>query len=288
MSDKKNVLVTGVTGQQGSAVAKALLQNGHQVRGLTRNVNSEKALAMGQMGVELVGGDFTDTASLDQALANVDAVYAMTTPFETGMDAETAQGVAMIEAAKRAGTNHFIYSSVSDADMQTGVPHFDSKYEVEKVLAGSGLNYSISAPAYFMDNVLGPWILPSVLEGALGLGMPADRKLQQVAVSNIGDFAAALVERGEQVFGKRYNIAGDELTGNEVVAILSKALGKEVAYQAYPVEAVKSQNEDMGLMFEWFDTTGYSANIEMLKKEFPDVAWKTFESWANDLNWDKL
>ena len=288
MSTSKFVLVTGATGQQGGGVVDALLAKGHRVRGITRNVNSDKARGLADRGVEVVAGDFTNHESLVSAASGVDAIYAMTTPFEKGMDAETAQGVAMINAAKEAGVGHFVYSSVGDANKATGIPHFDSKYEVEKVLEESGIPYSISAPVYFMDNLVSPWTLPGVIQGTISAAMPGDRKLQQVAVADIGKFAVALIERGERVFGQRFDIAGDELTGNEMVNILSGILGREINYQGFPVEGLKAQNEDMGLMYEWFDTTGYSANIASLKNEFPDVGWLDFKSWASALNWDAL
>lgn len=288
MSNKRFVLVTGATGQQGGAVAKALLAKGHRVRGITRNVSSEKAKALVEAGAEMVAADFTHPESLVQAAAGVDSMYAMTTPFESGMEAETAQGLALIKTAKEAGVGHLVYSSVGDADEATGIPHFDSKYEVEKALADSGVPYSISAPVYFMDNLLAPWTLPGLKDGTLSAAMPGDRKLQQVSVANIGDFAVALFERRQQVFGQRFNIAGDELTHNELVAVLSEITGRQINYQGFPVEEMKAQNEDMGLMYEWFDQTGYSANISDLKKHFPEVGWQDFKTWASGLDWTSL
>ncbi|MFK7845526.1 MAG: NmrA/HSCARG family protein [Rhodothermales bacterium] len=288
MSNKRFVLVTGATGQQGGAVAKALLAKGHRVRGITRNVSSEKAKALVEAGAEMVAGDFTHPESLVQAAKGVDSMYAMTTPFESGMEAETAQGLALIKTAKEAGVGHLVYSSVGDADEATGIPHFDSKYEVEKALAESGVPYSISAPVYFMDNLLAPWTLPGLKDGTLSAAMPGDRKLQQVSVANIGDFAVALFERRQQVFGQRFNIAGDELTHNELVAVLSEITGRQINYQGFTVEAMKAQNEDMGLMYEWFDKSGYSAKISALKKHFPEVGWQDFKTWASGLDWTSL
>lgn len=288
MSDKKFVLVTGATGQQGGAVAKALIQKGHRVRGITRNVSSEKAKALASAGAEMVAGDFTHPESLISAAAGVDSIYAMTTPFESGMEAETAQGLALIKAAKAADVGHLVYSSVGNADEPTGIPHFDSKFEVEKALIESGVPYSISAPVYFMDNLLSPWTLPGLKDGTLSAAMPGDRMLQQVSVANIGGFAVALLERREQVFGQRFNIAGDELTNNKLSAVLSDITGQQINYQGFPAEAMKAQDEDMGLMYEWFDKKGYSANIATLKKQFPEVDWQDFKTWASNVDWASL
>ena len=130
MSTPKLVLVTGATGNQGGAVVRALLKQEHQVRALTRNPASPAAQRLAEQGVEIAIGDFTDHDSLVRAARSVDAIYAMTTPFEQGVEKETAQGIAMTNAAKAAGVGHLVYSSVASADRATGIPHFDSKYAV--------------------------------------------------------------------------------------------------------------------------------------------------------------
>jgi len=288
MSTSKYVLVTGATGQQGGAVVQALLAKGHRVRALERNLDSPKAKQLASQGVELAAGDFTDPDSLLRAATGVDSVYAMTTPFESGVDAETAQGIAMIKAAKQAGVGHLVYSSVGSADQQTGIPHFDSKYAVEQALIASGVSYSISGPAYFMENLLSPWTLPGLREGKLSMAMPGDRKLQQTAVADIGAFAVALFERRDQVFGQRFDIASDELTNDEVVSILSEVIGREIRYEGFPAETMRAENEDMATMYEWFNTTGYSADIAALRRDFPEVGWHDFKSWAQALDWQEI
>jgi len=282
------VLVTGCTGQQGGAVTKALLKNGHRVRGLTRNPDSAKAKQLSDLGVEVVAGDFTDSSSLVRAATGVDAMYAMTTPFESSEEAETEQGLELIKAAKQAGVGHFVYSSVGSADQKTGIPHFDSKYKVEEVLVASGLPYSISAPVYFMDNLLSPWTLPGVKEGTLAQAMPGDRPLQQIALADIGAFATALIERRERVFGHRFDIAGDELTNIELVHTLSGIIGREITYQGFPADAMRAQSEDMATMYEWFDSTGYNADIAGLKSQFPEIGWHDFKTWSQKIDWTGL
>jgi uncharacterized protein YbjT (DUF2867 family) len=205
----------------------------------------------------------------------------LTTSVTIGTAAETAQGIAMVEAIKAVAIGHLVFGSVASADQGTGIPHFDSKYEVEKRLASIGVPYSIVAPAYFMENLLAPWNLPALREGKLALAMPADRPLQQVAVSDIGAFAAALIERREAVFGKRHDIAGDELTGAQMAAAVSQAGRREIRYEGFPPDVLRAQSEDLALMFEWFDRVGYSADIEALRHEFPEVPWLTFEAWLS-------
>lgn len=288
MSTSKLVLVTGATGNQGGAVVQALLTQGHQVRALTRNAASPAAERLSKQGVEIAVGDFTDHHSLVRAARGVDALYTMSTPFEQGVEKETAQGIAMTDAAQAAGVGHLVYSSVASADRATGIPHFDSKYDVEKHIVSSGVSYTIIAPVYFMENLLQPWELPNLRQGKLAQAMPAAHLLQQIAVADIGAFAAAVIARRDTVFGQRIDIAGDELTGDEAAAILSKVTGREFRYEGFPPEALRAQSEDLALMYEWFDHTGYVADINGLRRDFPEVKWHDFEAWARKQDWSVL
>src|SRR5882672_9775933 len=152
MSEKLTVVVTGATGQQGGAVVKNLLERGHEVRAVTRNTDSVKARELASKGVTLVRASLDDTAALTKALEGATSLFAMTTPFEGGPQAETRQGIAAADAAKAAGV-HLVFNSVGSANRQTGIPHFDSKYEVEKHIAKTGVRATILAPVYFMENL---------------------------------------------------------------------------------------------------------------------------------------
>jgi uncharacterized protein YbjT (DUF2867 family) len=288
MAQSKLVLVTGATGKQGGACVEALLTRGHQVRALTRNSASPAAKRLRERGVEIAVGDFTDHDSLVRAARGVDAVYAMSTPYEQGAEKETAQGITITDAAKAAGVAHLICSSVASANRATGIPHFDGKYEVEKYVQASGLRYTVVAPVYFMENLLQPWSLSSLSQGKLAVALPASRSLQQIAAADIGAFVTAVIERGDTVFGRRFDIAGDELTGEQAAAILSKATGRELRYEGFPPDVLHAQSEELPLMFEWFDRTGYAADIENLHRDFPEVKWHTFEEWAGKQDWSVL
>jgi uncharacterized protein YbjT (DUF2867 family) len=208
--------------------------------------------------------------------------------YEAGADAETRQGIAAADAAKAAGIGHLIYSSVADADKKTGIPHFDSKYLVEKHLAGLGMPYTISSPVAFMENTVAPWAIDGLRQGVYAAALPPARVLQQITIDDIGAFVAALAERREQVFGKRFDIAGDELSGEQQVKILSEALGRPIRYQELPIAAIRQQSEDTALMFEWFDLTGYDADIAALRRDFADVGWHSYADWARGFDWSVL
>ncbi len=288
MSNKLSVLVMGATGNQGGAVVRHLLPKGHQIRTLTRNPNSPKAKQLQEQGVEVIKGDFFDANSLISAAKGMDTVYAMTTPFEVGVDREVEQGIALVDAIKQAKVRHLVFGSVASADQQTGIPHFDSKYEVEKYIATLNIPYTISAPVAFMDNLLSPWFLPSLKEGTLKMGMPADRPLQQVSVNNIGAFAASLIERREKVFGQRFDFAGDELSGTETMKAVNKVSGLNLGYEGFNPEMMRADNADFAEMFSWFNRVGYDVDIQKLHREFKEVQWQSFETWAGEQDWSVI
>jgi uncharacterized protein YbjT (DUF2867 family) len=288
MSKKLSVLVMGATGNQGGALVRNLLTKGHRIRTLTRNPDSLKAKQLAEQGVEVVKGDFTNSDSLVKAAKGMDTVFAMTTPFEAGVEAETQQGIDLADAVKQAGVGHLVFNSVASADRNTGIPHFDSKYKVEQHIDSLKIPYTIVAPVVFMDNWFTPWYLPSIQEGTLKIAMPADRPLQQVSVDNIGGFAAAMIERREKVFGQRFDIAGDELTVKETVAIISKASGRDIGYEGFDPEYLRAENADFAEMFLWINKVGYSVDIKNLHKEFPEVQWQNFEQWTQQQDWSVL
>ncbi|MCZ6704490.1 MAG: NmrA/HSCARG family protein [Bacteroidetes bacterium] len=278
---KRKVLVTGASGQQGGAVLNALLDRGHQVRALTRKPDSEWAASVASRGVEVVSGDFTDQESLVRAATGVDTIFLMTTFMEAGIDAEIEQGLAMVEAANQANVGHLVFTSVASADKATGIPHFDSKFKVEEAIIASGISYTIVAPVSFMENITSPWYLPGILDGTLAMPMPADAAIQQIAVETIGQFVASIIERRESVFGKRFDIASDEKTGEEVAQILSEKLGRTIGYAGFSPDALREENEDFAIMFDWFIETGYSTDTAALRDEFPDVSWVDLKSWVD-------
>ncbi len=278
---KRKVLVTGASGQQGGAVLNALLARGHQVRALTRKPDSEWAASVASRGVEVVAGDFTDQESLVRAATGVDTIFLMTTFMEAGIDAEIEQGLAMVEATNQANVGHLVFTSVASADKATGIPHFESKFKVEEAIIASGISYTIVAPVFFMENITSPWYLPGILDGTLAMPMPADAALQQIAVETIGQFVASIIERRESVFGQRFDIASDEKTGEEVAQILSEKLGRTIGYAGFSPDALREENEDFAIMFDWFIETGYSTDTSGLRAEFPDVSWVDLKSWVD-------
>ena len=285
MSGKLNVLVTGATGKQGGHLVRELLSRGHLVRALTRKPESPAAATLAERGVTIVPGGFDDQGSLESAARGVDTVFAMSTPFEGGDKKETREGINIVRAAAKVGVKHLVYTSVAGADRATGIPHFDSKFEVEKEIRRSGVPFTIVAPVFFMENFLAEWMAPGIATGSIALALPATRRLQQIALSDIAQFTALVIERRESFLGKRIDIASDELTLATAAAAISEVSGRHIKYTALPIDTLRQLNEDQARMFEWFDRVGYDADVVGLRTLYPEVDWHRFSVWAREQRW---
>ena len=286
MAQELTVVVAGSTGNQGGAVARELLERGHKVRAITRNPKSSQAVSLANAGATLVEASLQDTAALTKALKGATSFFAMTTPFEGGTAAETRQGIAAADAASVAGV-HLVFTSVGSANRQTGVPHFDSKYEVEKHIAKIGVRATILAPAYFMENLY--FGKAQLAQGVYASALPPTRKLAQVALADIGAVAVRLLENAGRFTGQRFDLGGDELTGNDVVAILAHLTGRPFSYFQVPLDVIRQHmGEDAVKMYEWFDRVGYTIDRAALRRDFPDVAFHDFESWVKTQDWKAL
>jgi uncharacterized protein YbjT (DUF2867 family) len=288
MAGKLNVLVTGATGKQGGHLVRELLARGHSVRALTRKPESPGAAALAARGVTIVSGDFEDQGSLERAARGVDTVFAMATPVEGGEKAETREGINIVRAASSAGITHLVYSSVAGADRASGIPHFDSKFEVEKEIRRSGVPFTIVAPVFFMENFLADWLAAGIAKGSIAMALPATRRLQQIAVADIAQFTALVIERRESFHGRRIEIASDELTLATAAAAISEASGRHIEYTALPVDTMRQWNEDQARMFEWFDRVGYDADVVGLRSLYPEVDWHRFSVWAREQEWSAI
>jgi len=285
MTQKLTVVVTGSTGKQGGAVARGLLERGHKVRAVTRDPNSSHAKSLAHGGATLVAASLDDSAAIKKALEGATSLFAMTMP-SGGTDAETRQGIAAADAAKAAGV-HLVFTSVGSADRQTGVPHFDSKYEVEKHIAKIGVRATILAPVSFMENLY--FIKEQLAKGIYAAALPPTRELAQVAVADIGAVAVRVLEDAGRFAGKRFDLAGDELNGNDAMAILSRVTGRLFSYYQVPLDVIRQRmGEDAVKMYEWFDRVGFTVDRAALRREFPDVAFHGFVAWAKAQDWSTL
>jgi len=299
MVGQRKILVIGATGQQGGAVARLLLQKRHEVYALTRNTESEtpKEQYLRNLGAKLIKGDLENPDSLEQATNGVDSVFLMGTPAGDGPEGETRRGKMMTDIAKENKVAHLVYSSIVNADKNTGIPHFESKYKVEQHIKNCGIPYTIIGPTFFMENLDGATFFRENLlsysraglqQGQLALPLSPSTILQQIALENIAEFSTLVLERRNSFLGKRIDIASDELTGEQAAKILSDELGRKIKYVQVPLEQIRQAREDIALMYEWFERVGTGIDITNLHQQYPEVNWRRFKDWVKSQNWDDI
>ena len=280
----KMILITGATGQQGGAVARHLLKKpGFAVRALTRDSTKPAARALAQAGAEVVRGDLDDPASVSRALEGVWGAFSVQNFVETGFDREIRQGKLLTDAARTAGVQHLVYTSVVSADRKTGLPHFESKWQIEQHIHQRGVPYTILRPAFFMQNWYS-FMREPILNGTLPLPLSPQTTLQQISVEDIGAIAAMAFQNPTKWAGRTLELAGDELTMQRIAETLSRFVGRTVKYVQVPWEQFRqSAGEEVTKMYRWFNDVGYHVDIAALRKEYPSLS--TLESVLRQQDW---
>lgn len=273
--DRPLILVAGATGNQGGAVVDALLEHSDQwrVRALTRDPSGAPAKALAARGVEIVAGDMADKESLKQALEGAYGVFGVQNSRTAGLKGEVQQGITLVDAARAAGVEHFVYASVGGVERVRGIPHFDTKWEIEQHLRAAGLPATVLRPTTFMDvfTMRGASVGLSMMATALGLR----KSLQMVAVRDIGVFARLAFEQPETYTGQALELAGDQLTVPDIATRL-KAAGRPGRYARFPRVLLRAMGKEARMLF-WFEDSGYNADIPALRKQHPGLL--TLKTW---------
>jgi uncharacterized protein YbjT (DUF2867 family) len=305
MADKKIIAVLGATGSQGGGLVRAILADpngGFAARALTRDVNSDKAKELAKLGAEVVAADVDDAASLKKAFEGAYGAYCVTFFWNHfSPEKEIANATAMAQAAKHAGLKHVIWSTLedtrkwvplSDNRMPTlqgkyKCPHFDAKGEADHVFTDLGLPVTFLLTTFYWDNAIyfgmGPKTGP---DGKLAITFPlGDKKMAGIAAGDIGKCAYGIFKNPGQWIGKTVGIAGGLLTGKEMAAAYTKALGQEVGYNAVPPEVYRGFGfpgaEDLGNMFQFYaDFEEYFCGMRSLETSRAlNPALQTFDAW---------
>lgn len=305
MAAKKIIAVVGATGAQGGGLVRAIAkEHGSEfaVRAITRDVNSEKAVALRTLGAEVVAANLDDVESLKRAFAGAYGTFCLTNFWEhMSPEREYAQAKAQAEAAKAVGVQHVLWSTLedsrqwvplSDDRMPTlmgkyKVPHLDAKGEADQEFTKLHVPTTFLLTCFYWDNLIffgmGPKRGP---DGTLLFTLPmGDKKLPGIAAEDIGKCVLGILKKGKEYIGKRIGVAGEHLTGTEMAAAMTKAFGQSVRYNAVTPEQYRAFGftgaEDLGNMFQ-------------LKRDFNDVycqardvvisrslnsGLQTFETW---------
>jgi uncharacterized protein YbjT (DUF2867 family) len=284
----RTILVAGATGRQGGAVIRNMLGKGWKLRALTRNPQSDSAMTLTSQGVEVMQGDLEDPASLERAARGAYGVYSVQDFWTVGARREVLQGNNLADAAQKAGVEHFVFASVGGAERNSGITHWETKWEIEKHIRQLGLPATLLRPVAFMENYYIDQVEIAILKGKLMDPIRADKTYQTIAADDIGGFAALAFERPGEFIGLELEIAGSELTNPQAAEVFSRALGKTVKFRRLPLPLVRvALGKEFYQMFRWFNAEGFKADIEGLRRRYPEVRLQTLEQWLRNEGWYK-
>jgi len=305
VDEKKVIAVIGATGAQGGGVCRAILKDAGgrtRVRALTRNAGSDKARELKMLGAEVVEVDIDDVESLKRAFRGAHGAFCVTFFWEHfSPEKELAEAKNMADAAKHAGVRHVIWSTLEDtrklvplydSRMPTlmekyKVPHFDAKGEANRFFSERGLPTTFLLTSFYWENLIHFGMGPKRGEdGNLYITLPmGDRKLPGIASEDIGKCAYGIFRKGSEFIGKTVGIAGDHLTGGQMAAALTKALGFEILYNAVSLEVFRGFGfpgaDDLGNMFQFkrdFESDFCGARSLGFSRAL-NPAMQTFETW---------
>lgn len=274
------ILITGATGNQGSATIDELLRRskGRRIKALVRDPASDKAQALAARGIELARGDLDDVTSLRSALTGVSALLSVQTPMGHGPEGEERQGKQLATLAAEAGVGHIVQCSAAGVDRDTGVPHFESKLAIERHLVTVGLPTTILRPAAFMEN-LATLAFRTTMLTMMKTYLRRDQPMQFAAVRDVGWFAAEALDHPQSFAGETIEIAGDSLTELSVTATLRHSGHRPALSFTIPRPMRRKLPEDFRRMFEWIGREGFGVNIAALRRRHPGLL--TLRDWAS-------
>lgn len=305
MKNTKTIAVIGATGAQGGGLVRAIANapdSGFVARAITRNPDSDKVKAVTDLGVEVAKADADDEDSLREAFADAHGAYCVTNYWEYfSPERERSQARNMARAAKAVGVKHVIWSTLedsrrwiplSDDRMPTlmekyKVPHFDGKGESDAEFQEAGAPTTFLLTSFYWENLIylgmGPKRGP---DGQLLITFPlGDERLPGIAVADIGGCAFGIFRRGNEFIGKTVGIAGECLSGSEMAAQLTEALGQDVAYKDIDPGTYRKLDfpgaADLGNMFQYnrdFAADFCAARDLELAREL-NPALQTFTQW---------
>lgn len=301
--DKAKVLVTGATGMQGGAAARALLSAGHPVTALVRDPDAAAAQGLAELGAALATGDLENVGSLEAAGAGHDAIFSVQL---AGIDPtdrnEIRQARNIITAAGRAGITQIIHTSVSSTGWRTRHPelemtdpvmteYWNQKEETEDTIRASGLqHWTIFKPAWYMENYLPPrrsYMMPDLPQGKIVLASKPATVLALICADDLGAAVAAAVAQPDRFHQAEIDLAGDALTFPQMAEILTQVTGREIVADFISLEERARRDGPPAAFGDlWNDQVGYPARPHHAAAY--GLTTTTFAQWAARQNWDTL
>jgi len=275
----KKVFITGITGNQGGAVARNLKGSDFQIIGLTRNKNSAKAIELQNHGVQIWEGNLDQLDSFSASLDNMDLMF-LVQSMEQGAKSEIEQGKRIVDLAVAKGIGHLVYSSVMGADLNTGIPHFDSKDIIERYIHQSGIDFTILRPASFFENFLNPEVIKRIRKGKLVMPLNKNVVQQLISTQDVGKIAAQIIKEVTNYKGRTISIATDEKSMVELAKCFEDGLKMEVSYQKLPgIFTFLLMGKDLYKMFAYMNKNNFTIveDINKIREEFEGLG--SLDQW---------
>ncbi len=291
--ENKTIAIIGATGLQGKGVVNALIKEGSfNVRAISRNPDSYSGNAH-----EVVQADLTDLNSLTNAFDNAHGVFVVTNFWE-GAD-EVSQGKLAIQAAKDAGVNHFVWSTLPNVEKISNgkydVPHFTGKAKVDELIANAGFeNHTFVQPPFYFQNLTGMMGVQTQQDGSIGWTLPINPSVKGIHMSDINDLgkvvAGAFLHPDKVGDGSYLSLATELNSYNDILDAF-KANGKEYSFNQVPTEVFSTFFEGAGeiaQMLAYFEEHTYMGpNPEgqiQLAKEIATEEFTSLNEWIKHNN----
>lgn len=273
---KHPILVFGATGRQGGSAAKALLKAGWPVRALVQETSKAAALQLQAEGAELVQGAFENIDVIRSAMKDAYGVFSVLPGNLTAED-EVRYGISIADIAAETGIKHFVYSSgASVGNQYTGIPRFDAKPRIEAHVRQLDMVTTIIRPMIFMEMLVRPGF--GLEKGRLISLIQPDHSIQLTATEDIGKFLVPILTNKSSFDGVTLKIASDRLTGRELEAALSKAVGYSITYERFS-DNVLATNADLAHMAKSLEDGPLSELVDFKTMREINPELLTFESW---------
>ena len=276
MAEKPLILVTGITGNQGGAVARELQRRGFPLRGLSRDIEKAESVTLAESGIEMVQGDFNDPESVRRAAEGVDGLF-LVLPQIWQAEEEVRMGTDAIDAAIAAGVQHLVYSSSGAGHPVDGFPDA-AKMQIGRYLSASGTPYTIVMPGTFMEGFLPIERQREILQNGYGDGQSPEAGREFVALEDVGFIVGEIFDDPVQWFGVAQYLAGDSVSGTELAAIFSGISGREIEFK------ITEPPFWMMGMLEWIQQQpDMEPEVTALRERYPRLS--TLEEFLREHHW---
>jgi uncharacterized protein YbjT (DUF2867 family) len=282
-SERRTIVVTGVTGLQGGAVARRLLEDGWQVRGLTRNAASKQARALRALGAEVVQGDMAEAASLRHAFEGAYGIYSVQNPFIGGPEAEVKQGKNVADVARDVGVEHLVYGSAGTGRKGTGIPSWETKLQIEDHMKALELPLTVLRPMAFMELMTHRKFFPAASTWhVMPKMMGSTRSVGWLCTDDLGAIAAKAFASPHRFVGNDLALASDVQSLDECRSVYREVMGRNPRRFPMPVwlfERFGFVGRDLTTMWRWLRTETIDLDAAPTRAIHPDAL--TVRGWLS-------